>query len=512
MPAVIPKHVVTLCILLFLLVITSSKLRRECYADVGPVATDNPIPPEKALTVHDVLTYTGEQMVYKSIPEGERCVVKGVMMPSQFRKPSNKFKELYPDKEACVLRGSETGVKKMCMDKNSALNDMYVTSAVKFISGKDEHGSREMQCLVAFNPMANGQQLMDYALKNDIHRQKELLESANEVLKQLNAVLTANLRALETLYREALISAAHERQIMTMTINGLRWQVNTQRDIINNLETARDALQAEVNAGKELNRRNVRMINDLQATLLTARDELRREEDRSRNLANQVSSQQNQLNQANSEINRLNTALANAPPPESKNGRCGDDYKTRCPGNQCCSQFGWCDRTREHCLTMKRSDTKYDGPSMTAWVDPPPPPPPSFNPQGQLILSDLRGGGFCVDVHEESRENGKQMVMWDCHGNANQRWRMDGAARLISNHSNKCLDVYGGRTDNMAPVIQWDCHDGNNQKWDIDAQRRLRPRNAPGKCLDVYSGNTANGAQLIIYDCHDGANQKWSAF
>lgn len=31
----------------------------------------------------------------------------------------------------------------------------------------------------------------------------------------------------------------------------------------------------------------------------------------------------------------------------------------------------------------------------------------------------------------------------------------------------KCLDITGGRADDGTPVILWDCHGGGNQRWRI---------------------------------------------
>ncbi|OUM63133.1 carbohydrate-binding module family 18 protein [Piromyces sp. E2] len=39
----------------------------------------------------------------------------------------------------------------------------------------------------------------------------------------------------------------------------------------------------------------------------------------------------------------------------SKDGRCGPEYG-RCPDNLCCSEYGWCDRTSDHCGSGCQSD------------------------------------------------------------------------------------------------------------------------------------------------------------
>ena len=53
--------------------------------------------------------------------------------------------------------------------------------------------------------------------------------------------------------------------------------------------------------------------------------------------------------------------------PVTKNGRCGPEHKTSCPGSQCCSKFGWCGGSKgtndEWCMNKTSGDWngKFDG-------------------------------------------------------------------------------------------------------------------------------------------------------
>ncbi|GGM07067.1 RICIN domain-containing protein [Dactylosporangium sucinum] len=74
----------------------------------------------------------------------------------------------------------------------------------------------------------------------------------------------------------------------------------------------------------------------------------------------------------------------------------------------------------------------------------------------------------CLDVNGGSKDNGAQIVQWDCHGGPNQQWRLqrDGDGyRLVSVNSGKCIGVDGGRTDPGAEARQWDCDGSPNQRW-----------------------------------------------
>lgn len=134
--------------------------------------------------------------------------------------------------------------------------------------------------------------------------------------------------------------------------------------------------------------------------------------------------------------------------------------------------------------------------------------PASFKPNNQMLKSKRRDN-FCLDVNNGTSNNGETILMWDCHGGNNQKWRLDEKSRLVAAHSGKCLDVTGAQTGNGSRVIQWDCHDGDNQKWEYDAQGRLHPKHAQDKCLDISGDSNQNGANMIIHQCHDGNNQKW---
>ncbi|MET7394381.1 RICIN domain-containing protein [Dactylosporangium sp. NPDC005572] len=76
----------------------------------------------------------------------------------------------------------------------------------------------------------------------------------------------------------------------------------------------------------------------------------------------------------------------------------------------------------------------------------------------------------CLDVNGGSKDNGAQIVQWDCHGAPNQQWRLqrDGDGyRVVSVNSGKCIGVDGGRTDPGAEARQWDCDGSPNQRWVI---------------------------------------------
>ncbi|WP_240506746.1 RICIN domain-containing protein [Thermoactinospora rubra] len=118
------------------------------------------------------------------------------------------------------------------------------------------------------------------------------------------------------------------------------------------------------------------------------------------------------------------------------------------------------------------------------------------------------GSGRCLDVSGASQANGAQVQIWDCGGQANQRWTATGSGELRV-YGGKCLDVSGAGTADGTAVIIWDCNGQNNQKWRLNADGTITAVGA-NKCLDVAGYGTANGTRVQIWTCHGGTNQKWT--
>jgi hypothetical protein len=129
---------------------------------------------------------------------------------------------------------------------------------------------------------------------------------------------------------------------------------------------------------------------------------------------------------------------------------------------------------------------------------------------GGLQNVELVGGqsGRCIDDPNSSTTNGTQMQLFDCNGNANQRWTYT-ASKQFTLFGNKCLDASGRGTTNGTPVIIWDCNGQTNQQWNINSNGTITGVQS-GLCLDATGAVTANGTKIIIWSCNGGANQQWS--
>ncbi|GAA3419445.1 glycoside hydrolase family 27 protein [Streptosporangium vulgare] len=118
------------------------------------------------------------------------------------------------------------------------------------------------------------------------------------------------------------------------------------------------------------------------------------------------------------------------------------------------------------------------------------------------------GSGRCVDVSGASQANGAQVQLWDCNGQANQRWTPTAAGELRV-YGGKCLDVYNRGTTDGAQVVIWDCNGQDNQRWRLNSDGTITAVGA-NKCLDASSNGTANGTRLTIWTCNGGSNQRWT--
>jgi len=122
--------------------------------------------------------------------------------------------------------------------------------------------------------------------------------------------------------------------------------------------------------------------------------------------------------------------------------------------------------------------------------------------------------GKCLDVYGAYRNDGAQVIQWDCHGGDNQRWNLvpaGGYYKIVAKHSGKCLDVSQASRNNGAQIIQWDCHGGDNQLWSLvsaGSYYKIVAKHS-GKCLDVDRASRNSGARVIQWDCRGGDNQLW---
>jgi hypothetical protein len=125
-----------------------------------------------------------------------------------------------------------------------------------------------------------------------------------------------------------------------------------------------------------------------------------------------------------------------------------------------------------------------------------------------------RNSGRCLDVLGESRAAGTPLIVYDCHGRANQRFTYPAVGRTgevrvyADGDAPLCLDAESGGTADGTRIIAWPCHGGSNQQWTRTAEGELRGVGS-GKCVDVLGARTENLTDVWLWSCFGGANQRW---
>ncbi|WFE36611.1 ricin-type beta-trefoil lectin domain protein [Micromonospora sp. WMMD975] len=135
-------------------------------------------------------------------------------------------------------------------------------------------------------------------------------------------------------------------------------------------------------------------------------------------------------------------------------------------------------------------------------------PPGGGGPTNQNVQIVGGQSGRCADVPGATTTNGSQIQLWDCHGNANQRFSYTSGKQLTV-YGNKCLDASGQGTANGTPVVIWDCNGQSNQQWNLNADGTITGVQS-NLCLDASAFGTTNGTKIQLWQCLNGANQRWT--
>lgn len=129
-------------------------------------------------------------------------------------------------------------------------------------------------------------------------------------------------------------------------------------------------------------------------------------------------------------------------------------------------------------------------------------------PVGGEIVN--RASGTCMDVDAWSMDPGARIILWPCHGGANQSWTRppEGTYGEFKVYGTLCLDDGGGQGLDGDPIITWTCHGEAPQQWTLTSAGELKLIN--GKCIELSQRNTANLTPLILMPCNGAMTQKWA--
>src|SRR5262249_32675980 len=116
-----------------------------------------------------------------------------------------------------------------------------------------------------------------------------------------------------------------------------------------------------------------------------------------------------------------------------------------------------------------RSSAPPSSPAAPSSPTPPPTPTkPALVPARPSLLRASHSG-LCMQATEG---NGRTATQMPCDGNnPTELWvpqainASQDTFTFVNAKDNRCLDVNGGSKDNGAQIVQWDCHGGPNQQW-----------------------------------------------
>ncbi|MFD9740525.1 ricin-type beta-trefoil lectin domain protein [Umezawaea sp. NPDC059074] len=129
-------------------------------------------------------------------------------------------------------------------------------------------------------------------------------------------------------------------------------------------------------------------------------------------------------------------------------------------------------------------------------------------PVGTEVLLANPQANRCLDVNGASTADGTQLVIFDCHAGANQRWTRTAAGELRA-YGTHCLDVNANGTANGTKIQLYTCNGTSAQKFTFNTNGSVVGVGS-GKCVDVTSSGTANGTLVQLYTCNGTGAQRWS--
>ncbi|GIH08290.1 lipase [Rhizocola hellebori] len=129
-------------------------------------------------------------------------------------------------------------------------------------------------------------------------------------------------------------------------------------------------------------------------------------------------------------------------------------------------------------------------------------------PVGSAALLSNPQSKRCMDVSGGANTQGAQVHLWDCHGNANQRWTRTAAGELRI-FGDRCLDINANGTANGTKVQIWPCNNTSAQRFTFNADGTIVGAGS-GKCIDVNASGTTNGTLIQLWACNGTGAQRWS--
>lgn len=132
--------------------------------------------------------------------------------------------------------------------------------------------------------------------------------------------------------------------------------------------------------------------------------------------------------------------------------------------------------------------------------------------RAQQIVAEL--SGLCMDVKGEQLRMGAEVIVWRCHGGANQRFhvrpvgRGDNVQLVVGDPRGEyCLHAPSskGQSLSLAPCR----HGGEGQTWWIDGRGFLPLISRTGYCANIEGERREPGTRVITWPCVGAVNERW---
>jgi Ricin-type beta-trefoil lectin domain len=124
------------------------------------------------------------------------------------------------------------------------------------------------------------------------------------------------------------------------------------------------------------------------------------------------------------------------------------------------------------------------------------------------MIKSYTNNSLGFNINGGSNTNETQIKMFTLSGVDHELWFYETSTSRIISKLGKCIDAWDTTNVNNRWIRINDCNNGNNQKFTIDGSARIHSVSNNNLCIDSYSGNTS-GSTLYMSPCHFGSNQQW---
>lgn len=122
---------------------------------------------------------------------------------------------------------------------------------------------------------------------------------------------------------------------------------------------------------------------------------------------------------------------------------------------------------------------------------------------------------YCLDLDGRKTDKGTHVILWSCdNGLISQKWFFDDYAIKPAGDKTKCLDAGAAGGAATQPKL-WDCNGQAQQKWGYDPKAKtiysfVASTSNAKWCLDLGGGSVAMGTTVQLWNCIGCWNQLWS--